>query len=167
MISKLRSQWKSFDAAYQYASIIHKNDVRKGGGPYMAHIDRIINNLAQNFDYDELLKLVIVAAVHDVFEDHEDEDISEFNQNIVASDCFGELDFSDRQEILEAIQAISKYINGQKTYENYSEYVTRIANNKLAGIVKIYDLMDNLSDLKDGNLKEKYQLTLHCLENAG
>ena len=47
---------------------------------------------------------------------------------------------------------------------SYLEYILKIKNNKMAKLIKIEDIKHNLSDLKDGYLKDKYLMALYILE---
>jgi len=48
--------------------------------------------------------------------------------------------------------------------ENYKNYILRIKKDVIATKVKIADLKHNLSNLKDGSMKDKYLLALYILE---
>jgi hypothetical protein len=105
-----------------------------------------------------------VAALHDVFEDCARADI-DATLEYVTRGKHQMFPFFD--ELKNSLTAISKRLSptSPKNYTNYADYVRRVAENKIARIVKIADLKHNLSDLESGNLKEKYQLTLAVLES--
>lgn len=173
-IQELRDKFPIFHRAYFIAEEAHANQKRRDGKPYMTHIDAVIEKT-----YQLSLKLQIVpkhysviytdmllslAALHDTFEDNE-----KFDVNVVIDELSHFLtaypDHRDYFRILfaDAVLAISKKIKGVKNYSDYSEYVFRVKQSNFSRVVKIADLMHNISDLESGNLKEKYQLTLAIL----
>lgn len=48
--------------------------------------------------------------------------------------------------------------------ENYFKFIKRCMNDKVGIFVKIADLTDNMSDLKEGTMKDKYRLAKYILE---
>ena len=49
--------------------------------------------------------------------------------------------------------------------QNYLDYILQVKRSEIATAVKIEDLKHNLSDLKDGSMKDKYILALYILKN--
>lgn len=160
-ITELRQQYSSFDIVYSFASGVHAKDKRKDGQPYISHIDGVIEGIDCQFIGDTYENLIIVAALHDVLEDHSEVQLSDIQKWLSAAGIENTL---RRTYILNALVAISKKIKGKKTYVSYVEYVERVKNIFLARHVKISDLKHNMSNLEVGNLLEKYQLTLYVLE---
>ena len=107
--------------AVKIAFEAHKNDVDKGGYPYIMHPLTI----AEKFKEENL---VIVALMHDIVEDHGDVYSFDSLQN-----CVG---FGD--EVLDALKAITI-----REGENYSDYIERVSKNRIATLVKIEDLRHN------------------------
>jgi (p)ppGpp synthase/HD superfamily hydrolase len=56
--------------------------------------------------------------------------------------------------VIDAVELLSK-----KPGQNYISYLKGIKDNQLAKLVKLADLKHNMSDLKPGNLLEKYQIS--------
>lgn len=124
----------------------HKNDVDKGGYPYIYHPAYLA------FQMDDEITTCI-AFLHDVIEDHEDK-----------------YSFSDLEkmgfysEIIDALKILTH--NKSEPYENY---INKIKTNKYATIVKIADLKHNLiSSRINGSMpikNDKYLKALKILEN--
>lgn len=108
--------------------------------PYINHPMRVAGKMP-----GKLLK--IVAWLHDVVED------SDFSLSDLKKEC-------GLQEIhTTAIHALTKQ-NG----ENYFDYIKNLADNEIARQVKLADLKDNIRDLKEGSMKDKYRFALDYLE---
>lgn len=135
---------------WQFATEKHLGQFRLDGQPYITHPEAVAD-IARSFaiqsevDYD-LDILDSVAALHDV---HEDCDVSlqELTQ------LFG-------NEVAEAVGSVSK-IKG----EPYWKLIKRAKANKYGRLVKEADLIHNLSDLKEGNLRQKYLFALAYLRD--
>jgi (p)ppGpp synthase/HD superfamily hydrolase len=84
----------------------------------------------------------IVAILHDIVED--------CNVEVSALKAWG---FSEK--IVDAIDSISKRDN-----ESNAEYIQRVKRNKIATAVKIADISDNLSPMRQYKLSEKTQKRL-------
>lgn len=122
--------------------------VDKGGYPYIGHLYGValgvVSERMKGVDEDYAVrysKHEIVALLHDILED---------------TDCTTEIlreeGFDD--EIIDAVVAITR----RKDEQHYSDFIKRVKENKIARIVKIYDLEDNmdirrLSELEDRDLK--------------
>ena len=119
------SKEKMLAKAMALASHHHHKQKRREGGPYIYHPLNVAKMLNDN-GYE--IKYQIVGVLHDVLEDTDVEE-SEIKQ-------FGD-------EIFEAVKAITK-IKG----ESKKDYVNRVKNNSIAKIVKSYDIVDNMSDMK-------------------
>ena len=125
----------------------HLDQFDKAGKPYILHPLRLMFKFS-----DEDLQ--IVAVLHDVIEDSE-----------LEIDNLKKFGFSE--VITDAVAALTKQ-NG----EEYTSFIQRVAKNKIARLVKIEDLKDNLdlcrldkiSD-KDLSRVEKYHRALVYLKS--
>lgn len=131
----------NYKDATKLATRKHKGQYRKGGGLYISHPLAV----AERFD-DEDYK--IVAILHDTLEDT---DLTTYE--LVR-------DYRPKAEVLEALEAITK-TEGQ----TYLDFILQVRKNKIATAVKIEDLNHNLSDLGNGNLREKYLMALYVLRS--
>lgn len=119
----------------------HKDDVDKGGYPYVFHP----YHLASQMDDEES---VCVALLHDVIEDHSDlysfEDLRNAGFN---------------NQIIDALQLLTHGENMP-----YMDYIERISRNPIAKKVKIADLEHNLDIRRVGNAKPpKYNTYIEAL----
>jgi (p)ppGpp synthase/HD superfamily hydrolase len=181
----LEIPFPAFKDAYTLAAEAHKNDYRKDGKPYMTHIDAVIENTWMEMygrfqagwldsmnasfvttDYNafsEVSAFLIVATYHDLFEDHPEYDVI---KEIDKFEAQWPSHYAYRlADMKYALHRISKKEHGVKTYVKYSEYVDRVKRNKYSKIVKISDLSHNMSDLKPGQMYDKYELTLAVLKS--
>ena len=110
----------------------HKEQVDKGGNPYIWHPVRV----ALHCHSDEEK---IVALLHDVIED----------TSVTMSDL-AKVGFSEK--VLDAIRCMTK-----KEGEEYMDFIQRLSNNAIAVNVKIQDLKDNM-DISRLNGKKPWKL---------
>jgi (p)ppGpp synthase/HD superfamily hydrolase len=128
------------ERAKAIAVIAHAGQFRKFGDeePYVKHPERVAEIQPTNIQQ-------IIGWLHDVLEDTEwtAEDLlrCEFDPGVV-----------------EAILALTR-----RKDENYLDYMLRVRANGLAQEVKAADLLDNITDLKEGSMKDKYRLSYWML----
>ena len=142
--------------SYEIASEAHTNDHRWNGDPYITHIERVMlnaENLHSQFIHNgevSLDKVLCLAALHDVVEDHP-----------------AEYSFVSIEHSLQRISPILITVNlaaiTKDKSKNYLDYIRGILSYLPAVLVKLADLKDNLSDLKDGSMKDKYLLSQYIL----
>lgn len=136
------------ELARKIAQKAHKKQKDLAGNDYFEHLERVASSVTSD-------ELKIVAFLHDILEDTKFIALEELKE------IFGE-------EISEAIFAITK-----QTDEDYSDYLLRVKENKLARLVKLADLEDNskesrLSKLdidKAKKLSDKYKVAKSFLED--
>ncbi len=138
----------TLDKAIAIAALAHAGQVDKHGQPYILHPLRIMMSMTTEPEK-------ISALLHDVIED----------SDLVLEDLRAE-GFSE--EILTAVQLLTK---GED--ENYTEYVSRLAHNRLARTVKIADLEDNMDlrriiSITDEDLRrlQRYHWAWHFLSEV-
>ncbi len=120
----------------------HKDDVDKGGYPYVMHPFFLA------FQMDEE-NAVCVALLHDVIEDHGDK----YSFEKLKEEGFNE-------EIITAL----KLLTHDKAVP-YMDYVKEIGKNELVRKVKIADLKHNSDASRlNGNASKKYELYKRALE---
>lgn len=103
----------------------HKDQTDKAGYPYILHPIRVMQNVNS-------MDAKVVALLHDVVED------SEFPDDVTKTIFWG---FTD--EIFDAVFLLTR-----EEGTSYELYIDRIiaSENKLAIIVKLADLMDNMNE---------------------
>lgn len=124
--------------AKQIAIKAHKGQKRKNGEDYINH-PRRVSSLAKTVTGK------IAGWLHDIVED----------TNITLEDLRRE-GFDD--QVIEVVDAVTR-----RKGEEYIDFILRIRPNLLARDVKLADLADNLSDLKPGNMRDKYLMAQRLL----
>jgi hypothetical protein len=133
------------EKAKQYAMQMHKDQVDKANEDYyLAHVEVVAENV-KNAGYP--VEYIVTAYLHDVVEDTDAtiEDISE---------KFGD-------GIANAVASLSKTKG-----EDYSNYIKRVQENKIATVVKYYDMEHNsdlsrLEKIREKDLKRKDKYLKH------
>lgn len=127
------------------AKLAHQGQVDKGGYDYFCHLEYVAESV--NTESEK-----IVAYLHDILED-----------TFLTSSDLKVIGFSDN--IIDSVVALTK-IQG----ESYFDYLNRVKQNRIAQVVKIADLKNNmdLSRLskiteKDIERKNKYEKALELL----
>ena len=136
----------NLNKAIQIALDAHKDQVDKGGQPYILHPLRLMLQMPTE-------KLQIIAVLHDVLEDSK-YTVSDLKNNGFSSN------------IIIALQALTK-----KTGEDYFDFILRVNKNVLARQVKKADICDNLNlkriknpSKKDLERVKKYKKALKFLK---
>lgn len=121
----------------------HMGQSRWSGLPYITHPEAVANSFEDNE-----VDCKIAAWLHDVVED-----------TGVSLTELHEKGFSPI--VLDAIALVTK-----KEGENYADFIMWIAksDNLVAKKVKLADLKHNMSDLKEGSMKDKYRLATLLIE---
>lgn len=151
------------EKAIEIATKAHAGQKRKGNGEdYITHPLAVadiathifLQKFAEDYNYKKALeledKIYIVGVLHDVVED--------------SSTTLGEIgkDFTD-STIIQALSMLTR-----REGQTYYDFIQDIAfcGDLISLIVKIADLQHNMSDLKEGTLKDKYRFALKILEDA-
>ena len=129
---------EQYEIAKLIAEVAHKDQKRWNGDEYITHPIRVAESM-------HTYQLKTIAILHDVLEDSE----------LTSTDLLVK---GFEPAIVEALIALTR-----KENEDYFDFVLRCKKNKLATIIKIADLSDNLRDSKPGSLRDKYLLTKYIL----
>ncbi len=112
------------------------------GEPYINHPIRI----AEKFEHCKFADfLMSVAVLHDVLED----------TNVTYDDL---IKFGLPKSIADIVRVLSRLDN-----ESYFDFIMRIMESLPAILIKIEDINDNLVNLDEGSLKDKYRLARYIL----
>lgn len=138
----------------------HEGQKRKDGKPYITHpieVERIASVMADNQRMSRMEKEVIssIAYGHDLLEDT-DVSVKDI-EHVLRTAGAGQL---QTLAVVEGIQMLSR---PSKEDIGILEYLEPIRRHSFPKIVKLADLQHNLSDLKPGNLYDKYVLCRHYL----
>lgn len=125
--------------AIQIATRAHAGQVDKAGEPYIFHPLRVM--MAGSNEVE-----CICGVLHDTIEDSD-----------ITLESLRKEGFSD--EVLEVLDCLTK-----RDDENYDEFITRILTNKIACIVKLADLHDNmdLTRIKNSTEQDKARMEKYC-----
>jgi (p)ppGpp synthase/HD superfamily hydrolase len=130
-------------AAKTLAERVHQGQKRKySGEDYINHPRRVADAVGSPIEK-------AVAWLHDVLEDAPDRQM--VRQAL--------MQFPPEMEA--AVQALTR-----QEKESYEQFIERVAKNRLATVVKLADLRDNLRDLESRELKERYLKALDRLEKV-
>ena len=125
----------------EIAKEAHKGQKRWSGAEYWTHPAAVALSFPDDaYDYK------IVAWLHDVLED------TEYTPTML-------LDLGIPEHLVGAVMGMTK-----REGQNYYDFIIQVSKNKIATVVKIADINHNMSDLKEGSLKDKYRLAKHVLE---
>ena len=132
------------DIALSIAEKAHEGQLRKfTKEPYIIHPKSVAARLKK--EYPNRNDVEILGLLHDVLEDSD----------------FTEQDLWDRG-IPEWITVTLNILSHQEG-ENYVDYIFKISDSHIARRVKLADLEDNMSDLKECSLKDKYRFAYYYL----
>ncbi len=110
----------TLEKAIAIATEAHKGQVDKYGAPYLGHVMRVMNMGRTEEER-------ICGVLHDVVED------TDWTFEQLAAEGFA-------PEILEALHRVTKLSDD----EDYDQFIARILPNRLACLVKLNDLTDNM-----------------------
>ena len=123
------------------ATEAHKGQKRWGGEPYITHPESVANRV-------DKIGLKCIAWLHDVLED----------TKVTAEELL------EKEIPIEYVLSL-RHLTRRKG-QNYKDFILQVREDWMATIVKIADLKDNLKNLKEGSMKDKYRLALYLLESA-
>ena len=132
------------DLAARIATKAHKGQTRWDKTiPYITHPQAGARSLIEA-GYGE--DFVAAAWLHDVIEDT---DVTKQHLFLEGVDA----------QVIDAVVALSKTEG-----VSYLDYILGVCGNDIARVVKMHDLRHNMSDLKPGSMKQKYELAFYILE---
>jgi|SRR5210317_722019 len=122
----------------QTAQLAHLGQTRRDGSPYIIH-PVAVQKIVARF-YPENLKAQVLAVLHDSLEDGPRAGLTEeeLRQIIRGS-------ITDPRDLMEIEEALDLMTHDKSVYPIYADYLRRVFSNPLSSIVKISDLIHNLS----------------------
>ena len=143
--------------AHQIATAAHGTTTRNDKKTlYITHpraVAKIALEIARTYfpDWteDQLYQLEQVAILHDVVED----------TSVTLKDL---IDYGFSDLVIKSVAAITKH--PVKGAESYLDYLKRVYAYQYSRISKLADLSHNMSDLKPGNMLDKYVLAQEYLK---
>ncbi len=151
-----------YEVVDKLAEKYHKGQLRKDGKEYITHPRAVVEIAISMYDSkvnygtglaDELSIIKAVAVGHDILEDC-----------AVTSEELREemLKLCNNEKEVDNVIFFLDVLN-KDNYKSYLSYIRWVKTTNLSTLVKLADLEHNLSDLKPGSLRDKYELAQYIL----
>ena len=128
------------DAASRIAGIAHQGQTRRDGQPYIMH-PTAVQAITKRY-YPDNIEAQILAMLHDVMEDGpEYSGLSRRQLFRMVKDAIPDNPEAQKR-IMDALRTMT---HSKRTHPVYEDYLRLVFSNDLAAIVKISDLIHNLS----------------------
>ena len=136
LIEKIQAE--DFEDVMQTAQLAHLGQKRRDGSDYIMHPIAVQEITKRH--YPENFAAQILAVLHDTVEDGPSADLSEeeLRQMIRGS-------ITDPRDLEDIEVALEVMTHDKKAIPNYEEYLAMVFSNPLAAMVKMSDLIHNLS----------------------
>ena len=131
---------RELEAASRIAGIAHQGQTRRDGQPYIMH-PTAVQAITKQF-YPDNIPAQVLAMLHDVIEDGPTySGLTRRQLFRMVKDAIPD-DSVAQKSIMDALRTMTHSKRRQPVYE---DYLRTVFNNELAAIVKISDLIHNLS----------------------
>ena len=147
---------EDLNKVYTTADFAHLGQKRRTGEPYIVHPERVSEIVKQYYPDNKVARMI--ALLHDSLEDAIDLGNVEDEEEMIAliDDSISDDDIAD--EVVNAVLALTK-----PETADYESYLFSILDNKNAVIVKLADMLDNLTDNPSEKQKNKYKKALDSI----
>ena len=131
---------RELEAASRIAGIAHHNQFRRDGQPYIMH-PTAVQAITKQF-YPDNIEAQVLAVLHDVIEDgpqysgHSRRELFRMVKDAIPDNP------EAQKRIMDALRTMT---HSKRTPPVYEDYLQLVFGNELAAIVKISDLIHNLS----------------------
>ena len=143
------------DAASRIAGIAHQNQFRRDGQPYIMH-PTAVQAITKRY-YPDNIEAQILAMLHDVMEDGPAQSgLTRRELFRMVKDAIPD-DSRAQESIMNALRVMT---HSKRTHPVYEDYLQLVFSNELATIVKISDLIHNLSHNPSDRQIAKYKNAL-------
>ena len=152
------------EKAIEFATKAHAGQKRKDGKDYITHpiaVLEIARKESEHVSDETKLIISLLSLFHDIAEDVH---YYKNKEELVAAEFIQYIDLNqfDVSRLVNNLKLLNK-----NRHENYLEYILAIRDQSIsAAYVKRADLAHNMSDLKEGSLKDKYRLAYYLLERS-
>ncbi len=149
---------RELSAAADIANIAHDGQERRDGQPYIMH-PTAVQAITKQF-YPDNIEAQILAMLHDVIEDGPKYSGLSRRQlfRMVKDAIPGNL--KSQKLIMNALRVMT---HSKRTHPIYEDYLRLVFNNPLAAIVKVSDLIHNLSHNPSERQIKKYKKALNLV----
>lgn len=143
------------DSASRIAGVAHQNQFRRDGQPYIMH-PTAVQAITKRY-YPDNIEAQILAMLHDVMEDGPAQSgLTRRQLYRMVKDAIPD-DTTAQQSIMNALRVMT---HSKRTHPVYEDYLQLVFSNPLAAIVKISDLIHNLSHNPSERQIRKYRNAL-------
>ena len=154
IIREVNGRLNPVHAAAQYA---HLGQKRRTGEPYISHPENVANIIKRHYPSNSVA--YFSALLHDSLEDAIDQGNVDSEEEMIALIDDAIEDDKTAGEVIEVVLALTK-AKGTR----YSDYLMSLVSYPDALIVKMADMLDNISDSPSEHQKKKYSSALYSLE---
>jgi len=146
---------RELDAASHIAGVAHQNQFRRDGQPYIMH-PKAVQEITKQF-YPDDVEAQVLAMLHDVMEDGPKQSgLTRRELYRMVKDAIPD-DTIAQKSIMDALRVMT---HSKRTHPVYEDYLELVFSNELAAIVKISDLIHNLSHNPSDSQILKYKNAL-------
>lgn len=158
LIEKIQAE--DFEDVMQTAQLAHLGQKRRDGSDYIMH--PVAVQAITKRHYPENFAAQILALLHDAIEDGPSADLTEeeLRQMIRGS-------ITDPRDLEQIEIALDMMTHDKSAVPNYEDYLASVFSNPLASIVKISDLIHNLSHNPSERQIIKYRAALEKVPIPG
>ena len=149
---------ESLDKVYTTADYAHLGQKRRTGEPYIVHPERVSEIVNQYYPNNNVAKMT--ALLHDTLEDAIDLGNVADEEEMIALIDDSIDDEAEADEVISSVLALTK--PGGADYESYLLSILNMPN---AMVVKLADMLDNLTDNPSEKQKQKYKKALKTIED--
>ena len=145
-------------AADQLANLAHQGQTRRDGTPYIMHPTAVQAITAKY--YPENIAAQVLSKLHDVIED------GPKYSGLTRRELFSKVkeaipnNIKEQKLVMDALRIMT---HSKRKHPNYENYLELVFSNQLAAIVKISDLIHNLSHNPSERQIKKYQQALQIV----
>jgi GTP pyrophosphokinase len=158
-IASVLKEQKGLDPVQATAQYAHKGQKRRTGEPYIIHPSRVADIVSSYYPSNEVA--YFSALLHDSLEDAiEQGNVSDEDEMIaLIHDAIEDIDLANK--VVDTVVSLTKPKSA-----NYSDYLLFLSNEPDALIVKMADMLDNISDNPSERQKNKYSQALKDLQKS-
>jgi len=149
---------RELSAASNIASIAHAGQERRDGTPYIMH-PTAVQTITKEY-YPNNIEAQVLAMIHDVIEDGPKySGLSRRQLFRMVKDAIPG-NSKSQKSIMDALRVMT---HSKRTHPVYEDYLRLVFNNPLAAIVKVSDLIHNLSHNPSERQIKKYKKALNLV----
>jgi (p)ppGpp synthase/HD superfamily hydrolase len=149
LIERIRQE--DFEDVLQTARLAHMGQTRRDGTPYISH-PIAVSNIVKTY-YPNNFAAQILALLHDTIEDGPK--LGNITEEELRQIIRGSI--TDPRDLENIEQALDLMTHDKSVFPIYSEYLENVFSNPLASVVKIADLIHNLSHNPSARQIKKYR----------